>query len=152
MDYECLLDEACNIGLVVKELSLVANKGRISGNRIAIKKDIPTLKEKSCILAEEIGHYHTTVGNITDQHEPNNRKQEQKARLWGYNKKIGLIGIINAYNNGCMDIYEASEFLDVTEDFLKEALECYRQKYGEYVTFDNYIIYFEPYLQVGKML
>lgn len=52
MNYEDLLIEADNNNLITKEKPLAANAGRIKGNRIAINKDIPTQKEKACVLAE----------------------------------------------------------------------------------------------------
>ena len=45
--YEALLDEACDIGLIVKEKPLQYNNGRIKGNRIAIRQDINTTTEKA---------------------------------------------------------------------------------------------------------
>ena len=62
--YEALLDEACDIGLIVKEKPLQYNNGRIKGNRIAIRQDINTTTEKACVLAEELGHHHTSVEQI----------------------------------------------------------------------------------------
>ncbi len=115
MNYERLISEAYNSGLKVKEFLIPGFKGRINGNRIAIRKDIPTLKEKSCILAEELGHYYTSYGDIIDQSITKNRKQEYRARLWAYNKQVGLTGIINAFNAGCQSIYDMAEYLDVTE-------------------------------------
>ena len=44
-----------------------------------------------------------------------------------------------------------AEYLEVTEPFLKDTLEAYRLKYGQYTTIDNYIIYFEPNLYVADM-
>lgn len=44
-----------------------------------------------------------------------------------------------------------AEYLEVTEEFLKDALKRYHQKYGVCTTVDNYIIYFEPALGVVKM-
>jgi hypothetical protein len=152
LSYEDLVDEAYRSELQVKEMHLHANKGRIKGRRICIKKDIPTLKEKACVLAEELGHYYTSVGDILDLKYSDNRKQELKARIWAFDRQVGLIGIIKAYNSGCQNLYDMSECLDVTEEFLNEALECYRNKYGEFVKLDNYIIYFEPNLIVMKML
>ena len=38
-----------------------------------------------------------------------------------------------------------AEYLDVTEEYLEEAIDCYKAKYGLYVSIDNYIIYFEPF-------
>ena len=144
MDYETLLAESDSIGLTVKEMNLQYNDGRIKGQRIAIRKDIETTTEKACVLAEELGHHHTTFGDILDQSDTMNRKQERQARLWAYNKMIGLTGIIKAYKNHCSNSHEMAECLGVTEEFLAEALECYRQKYGLCTTIDNYIIYFEP--------
>ena len=135
-------------GLIIKEKPLINNDGRIKGNRIAIRRDIPTLKQKACVLAEELGHYYTNYGDILDQSITENRKQELRARAWAYNKQIGLIGIVNAYNAKCHNIYEMAEFLEVTEEFLSESLEYYKNKYGICVEVDNYIVYFEPTLGV----
>lgn len=149
MTYEELLIEADKNGLITKEKDLLANKGRIKGDRIAIKRDIPTLTEKSCVLAEELGHYYTTVGNILDQGSSNNRKQELKARMWAYDKQIGLSGIIDAYEYKCKSLHDMAEYLDVTEEFLTETLEAYTSKYGLSTKVGNYTIYFEP-LRVSK--
>ena len=148
MNYETLLDEAVNNGLIVKEKPLKSSNGRINGNKIAIRQDIKTTVEKSCVLSEELGHHYTSVGNIIDMSDSKNRKQERQARLWGYNKLIGLTGIVNAYKRGCQDIPEMAEFLDVTEEYLKEAIDCYRDKYGVCTTIDNYTVFFIPYLTV----
>lgn len=151
MTYEELLKETDSMGLIVKEKPLCGTDGRILNKRIAIRKDIPTQKEKSCVLAEEIGHHVTSYGNILDQNETSNRKQELQARLYGYNLKIGLSGIIRSHQAGCRNIYEMAEHLEVTEGYLQEALECYRRKYGVYTTLDNYIIYFEPRIGIMKI-
>lgn len=123
MSYEELLIEADNEGLIVKEKPLPISDGRIKGNRIAIRRDIPTLTKKADVLAEELGHYHTTVGNILDQSDTSNRKQERAGRFWAYNKRIGLTGIISAYKAGCRNSYEIADHLDVSEDTFLEALE-----------------------------
>ena len=148
MNYEALLDEAFQEGLIVKEKPLKYNNGRIKGKRIAIRKDIDTFTEKGCVLAEELGHHHTSVGNILDMSDSGNRKQERQARLWGYNKLIGLSGIISAFRAGCQSRHEIAERLDVTEEYLQECIDCYRDKYGESVEVDNYTIYFIPHLAV----
>ena len=150
MNYEKLLDEAQDENLIVKEFSLRANKGRIKGNRVAIRKDMPTT-EKACILAEELGHYYTSQGDILELDTVDAAKQEQRARLWAYDKMIGLQGIISAYKHGCSSLHEMASYLDITEEFLREALQRYRSKYGCYVAVDNYVIYFEPNLCVLEL-
>lgn len=151
LTYEDLLKQADELGLTVKDKPLLANKGRIKKNRIAIKKDLPDI-EKTCVLAEELGHYHTTVGDIIEQKSVSDVKQEQYARLWAYDKLIGLHGIIRAYKHDCCSLHDMADFLEVTEEFLSDALERYRSKYGCYTVFDTYIIYFEPSLGVLEMV
>lgn len=152
MNYEALLIEADSRQLKVKEKPLKQHDGLIVGDRIAIRKDISTLAEKSCVLAEELGHYYTTSGNILDQSNVNNQKQEQRARLWAYNKKIGLYGIINGYKAGCRNATELAEYLNVTEEFLLEAIVQYRNKYGICKEIDNYIIFFIPNLAIMERI
>lgn len=140
-----------NLNVLEMNLSEVNGlKGLCYNGNIAIEESLTQI-EKACVLAEELGHHYTTVGNILDQSSVSNRKQELRARMWAYNKMIGLIGIIGCYEHGCQTKHEMAEYLEVTEDFLLEALERYRQRYGEFTVVDNYVIYFEPCLGVVKM-
>ena len=43
-----------------------------------------------------------------------------------------------------------AEYLDVTEEYLKEALDTYRDKYGVRADIDNYTVCFIPCLAVFK--
>ncbi|MCI9430634.1 MAG: ImmA/IrrE family metallo-endopeptidase [Lachnospiraceae bacterium] len=151
MNYNDLLIEVEHHDIIVKEKPLKAYDGRIKGNKIFIRSNLKET-QKVCVLAEELGHHHTTVGNILDQSDTGNQKQELRARIWAYNKLIGLNGIINAYRHGCCSLYDAANYLDVTEEFLSEALEYYKNKYGICTTIDNYVIYFEPSLGVFELL
>ncbi len=150
-NYELLLDESFDKGLTVKEKSLISSDGRIKGRKIAIRKDIETSLEKSCTLAEELGHHYTTSGNIINMSTIRDYKQEQKARFWAYNKMIGLRGLVNAFEHGCQNRYEIAKHLEVTEEFLQDCINCYQNKYGISTTIDNYYIVFIPYLAVGKL-
>lgn len=152
MKYETLLDEAHQEGLIVKEKPLKYNDGRIKGKRIAIRNSIDTSAEKTCILAEELGHYETTVGDILDQRIAENRKQEFQARMYAYNKLIGLQGIIDCYEHGCNNVHEMAEYLEVTERFVVDALEAYEKKYGIQTKVNNYVIRFNPNLSVIKII
>lgn len=143
MNYEDLLIEADTNRLIVKEKPLLANAGRIKGNRVAIKKDMTTC-QKACTLAEELGHHYTSTGDILNQDDVENRKQEHRARMWAYNKAIGLKGILESYQNGCRTVEDITEYLNVTEEFFTEALNAYKAKYGLYKQIDNYMIFFEP--------
>lgn len=148
MTYEEMQIQNGNLNIKEMDLSEVDGlKGLYIDGNIAIHKDMSTA-EKACVLAEELGHHHTTTGTILDLSDARNRKQELHARLWGYNRMIGLMGIVQAYKHRCQNLYEMAEYLDVTEKFLVDALKQYRQKYGNMAEVDNYIIMFEPYLAV----
>ena len=151
MKYDALLDEANAEGISIKERPFKTYDGRIKGKDIYLRKDMNTTA-KVCVLAEELGHYYTSVGNILDMSVPANRKQERQARLWAYNKQIGLQGLIRAYEHGCKDKYEIAEYLDVTEEFLENCIACYRDKYGILTIVDNYIIYFIPHLTIAELI
>ncbi len=150
--YEILLSEASENGLVVKEKPLKYNNGRIKGSRVAIRQDLSTSVEKACVLAEELGHHYTTYGNILDQSDTSNRKQELRARAWAYNKQIGLLGLIRAYEHGCRNRFEIAEYLEVTEEVLEECLSFYQNKYGVCANVDNYVVYFIPNLVIMKRM
>lgn len=143
--YEELLQEADNEGIEVIEFTFKSDiKGLYSDNCIAISHKLNTTTEKKCILAEELGHYHTSEGNLIDLKSIQNRKQEKQARKWSYERLIPLKSIIKASFTYCTSLYELAEHLDVTEEFLKETLEYYQSKYGLYREVDNYCIYFSP--------
>lgn len=154
MIYDNLLDEADKENIYVIENAKFQSKasGLINNDVIGINKNVRSSAQRSCILAEELGHYHTSSGNILDQSSVSNRKQELHARAWAYNRLIGLYGIINAYRSGCRNGYEIAEHLNITEEFLAEALQYYRNKYGLCTTVDNYVIYFEPALGIFEKI
>ena len=150
MTYEELLIEHDSLNILELDLSEVSGlKGLYYNGSVAIEQKLTSV-EKTCVLAEELGHHYTSVGNILDMDISANRKQEHQARLWSYNKLIGLTGLIRAYKHGCKSRYEIAEYLDVTEEYLEECIECYRDKYGIYKEIDNYVIYFIPHLIVFK--
>lgn len=152
MTYEELLAKHDDLNIVEMDLSEVQGlKGLCYNQNIAIDSNL-TSTEKACVLAEELGHYYTSVGNIIDMDSSSNRKQERQARLWAYNKQIGLKGLVRAYEHGCTASHEIAEYLDVTEEALQECIEFYRDKYGEYKTVEHYIIFFIPHLAVLKKI
>ncbi|MCW6112155.1 ImmA/IrrE family metallo-endopeptidase [Clostridium sporogenes] len=151
MTYNKLLYEAESQGVEVVEMKFRGKcKGLYGDNVIALNKNIETLKEKRCILAEELGHHYTSSGNILDNSNISNSKQEKRARNWGYEKLVGIIDIIDAFNAGTKNRYEMAEYLEVTEDFLESSIQHYKEKYGVLFEIDNYIIYFEPNFGIMK--
>lgn len=144
--YEKLLADADQENVIVTDqfdLSNTRFKGLYCDGTIAIKEDMTEL-EKKCVLAEELGHHYTSVGNILDQTDTSNRKQERRARVWAYCKLLSLDDLIDSYKCGCTNRYEIADHLNVTEEFLIDCLAYYREKYGLYTKHKNYVIYFDP--------
>jgi Zn-dependent peptidase ImmA (M78 family) len=151
MLYENLQMEAACLGVEVYERPMQpALKGLYADNIIWINRCIPTVTERACILAEELGHYHTSVGNIIDPADIRNRRQELRARDWAYRRLVPLSKIVQAYHAGVADRHELAEYLGVSEQFLQSAVDRYREKYGTYTIVDGHIIYFDP-LAVAEM-
>lgn len=152
MTYEEMQILHDDLNIVEMDLSEVSGlKGLYVNGHIAINAKMSDI-EKACVLAEELGHHYTSVGNILDMTSAANRKQEHQARLWAYNKQIGLFGLVRAFEHGCQNRFEIAEYLEVTEEFLEECIECYRNKYGICKQVDNYVVYFIPQLSVMKLV
>ena len=109
--------------LYIEERSMV-NDGLYADGCVWINKDMPSNK-KLAVLAEEIGHYETSSGNILDQNNTSNRKQELAAHKWAYEKVLPLSAIETAVESGCRELWEIAEYLDIDEDFAREALKYY---------------------------
>lgn len=150
--YEKLLEAASQECEVDENFPLKHHDGLYFNDSIALSNRLKTYKEKTCVLAEELGHHYTTVGNILDMKHAHNRKQERQARLWAYNEQIGLRGLVEAYKYGCRNRYEIAEYLEVTEEFLQDCIDCYRDKYGICTTVDCFYIVFIPSLMIGKII
>ncbi|MEF2966847.1 ImmA/IrrE family metallo-endopeptidase [Paenibacillus sp. M1] len=121
-----------------------------AGEMILLNKNLETDRERKCILVEEMGHYHKTVGDITDQSKLENQQQELRARQWGYERLVPLSAIVQAFHAQIKGRYAIAEYLDVTEEFLQASIDRYRNKFGVYAEWNNYIIYFDP-LGVAEM-
>lgn len=150
---ELLEQEAADSGARVDRIAFRSDrlKGLYCDGNIAISTALKTSAEQAGVLAEEIGHHLTSCGDITSTTSAASRQQELVARQWAYDRLVGLDGLIRAYKRKCQNLYEAARELDVTEDFLKEALERYRQRYGRSVRCGDWIIIFEPSLAVVRI-
>lgn len=140
--YNTLIEIAEENNILICEKHFKSNaKGLCKGNKIGISKELNST-EKTCVLAEELGHYFTTTGNILDQSNKNNIKQERKARVWGHNYLIKIEDLIQAALDGCRNLYETAEYLEITEEYLLDAIHSFREHYGIVCRIGNYKIYF----------
>ena len=149
---EILEDEVINHGIDIQIADLPKT---ISGfyyndennKLIVLNKALKISAEQTCVLAEELGHYYTSCGNLlTDPSIDNTiiRKQEHIAKKWAVQKLVTLKNIIKAYEEGCNNLFEMAEYLGVTESFLVQAFKMYNSMYGKYKKRGKYTIYFDP--------
>lgn len=149
--YDDLLEEARCEHIDVYEYHF---RGELRGlywdRSIGVHKDATTA-EKACILAEELGHYHTSVGVLLEQDQLINRKLEKRARRWGYEHLLPLDKIVKAFNAGVRSRQELVEYLEVMEDYLLAALRHYQEKHGQCSRVGEYVIVFEPLMVLREI-
>ncbi|UXT29417.1 toxin [Staphylococcus aureus] len=118
------------------------------GDLILIKRGLSD-REKAGILFEELAHNKLTYGDIADYSIFNNRKFENYARRHGFISAVPLREIVEAYNYGVRNLYELSEYLQLSEEYILEAINYYKKIYGIGTHYGEYSITFEP-LRVFK--
>lgn len=150
-EYEELVSNAELNGIKVKEIELQNGKeiGYYKDNKIIINSNMSE-SQKYCVLAEELGHHYTSYGNILDQDNINNKKQEIKARRWGYEETAGLDKIADAIIHGATNRYEIAETLNITDIYFNKAVQYLRLKYGKTAYCKGIMFYFEPEFGILK--
>ena len=120
--YEALLSEYDHLDIQEKPMK---NEGLYCDGSIWINKGLVESK-KACILAEEIGHYETSFGDIINRKDMTSVKQEYAARKWAYKKLLPFEEVMAAIGCGFTKPHEIAEYLCVDEAFLRECLKYYR--------------------------
>ena len=140
--YEAALQKAADEGYkVIENCNFeIDAKGLIIGNKIGLSSKLQTTAEKRCVLAEEMAHAKLSSTDITDSSKWKSRHEELKARRTSHDELVGITGLIAACKAGCNSLQEAADFLNVTTEFLAAAITSYRERYGNYITTQNYII------------
>ena len=99
--YEEALQNAFDRGLhVIENVPLESDAAAMIYDDVVLLSRMATYQQHVCILAEEIAHHDTNVGNILDQTDVANRKQERRARLLAFDRLIGLRGLIQCFLAG----------------------------------------------------
>ena len=140
LPHEIVIDTEADLPENMKGLYVEQSHTKI----ILLSKNIETDRERKCVLAEEIGHYESTVGDILDQDILINRKQELTARRIAYEKLLPLDQIIAAHETSTT-YEELLDILDVTHEFYDEAMNYYNNKHGIYTEYKGYFVKFNPF-------
>ncbi len=108
-----------------------------------------SLYRKHFILAEEIGHYETTAGDITELDTIPKIKAEIVARRWGYEKIISLDDLVSCFEKKHLTAEDVAIDFEIELDDLKVILDHYFNKYGPSVQHKGYIINFDPFIAIN---
>lgn len=80
-----------------------------------------------CELAEELGHHNTGDRRVLRYNSVDDWKAEARARRWAHDRLLSIDAVRKAAANSD-NIYEMAETLNVTEDFLREAVDDFMSR------------------------
>ena len=139
--YEILMSRFSNLQYKFEKKMPEKQKGLYVDNVVYINPK-QSSAELISTIAEEIAHHYTSVGDISDYKNPESRKQERRARLVAAEMTVHPSFLIKAYQKGCREYWEVADELGITVEALREAIDLFKQKYGEGFSFLNYKIIF----------
>lgn len=91
-------------------------------------RKLRTVSDENVKLAHELGHCET--GSFYNLYSPFDvqQKHENRADRWAIKKLIPKDELNNAVRHGNTELWELAELFDVTEDFMRKAVEYYKSK------------------------
>lgn len=132
--YEYWLQKITDAGIMVDESSLNADDN-LDGlyaahgdKQIIFINSHRALVQKTIAIFEELGHQFYTCGNIMDQSDTKNRKQEQIARSKAYKMLANPMTIQALFTQGYSLPWELAEALDLPQDFIEDAVQYFQRK------------------------
>lgn len=148
MKYENLMLKYPNINFYEKKMP-EGLSGLYYDNVIEIDRYL-TYRRKNEIVAEEIGHFEKTVGDISDYSCLKNRKQEELARRWAIEAIVSLDSLIECHTQNLRTAEEISFHLEITPNYLIKAISYYKVKHGNSYEYKGYWFNFIP-LVINKL-
>lgn len=91
---------------------------------------MPTLADETVKLAHELGHCETGAFYNRWASCDIRQKHEHRANCWAYKKLVPKDELLDAMRQGYCEPWELAEHFGVTEPFLREAMDYYRQMAG----------------------
>lgn len=110
-----------------------------------------TEREKYEVLQEEFAHYDYTVGDIASGDSEADKKQEALARSKAMERTVTLKGLIHCYFNNVWSLEEVADYFGVTEKYVQEAIQNYRNKYGLVFRYNGYYFDLRSAINISKI-
>jgi len=106
---------------------------------MSVSPDLPR-SEKTCVAYHEAGHRYMMLC------DGQNSKNEYRANKWAVKNLIPVIKLVDALESGAKNTYEAAEYLQISEAFLKTTLLVYSRTYGLWTIAGKWVVSFYPTL------
>ena len=140
-DFEMLIIKSELEGAKIVHLNIDpgVKYGKYADGYIGLNKNLPD-NENYELLAEETGHHRKTYGDITDLSNIQNIKFENVARREGYNILLKPNDLLEPLLKGSRNIYEFSEYLNLSEEKLLEILDYWKKIHGLGIYIGDYYL------------
>ncbi len=127
---ESLYEEAENSGVAVENFcmpSVVAVAATIDGRSyIGIDRSrLETSYAEAECIAHELGHLETSA--LYSEGETKRKRAENKASEWAICRIVPYESFVSAYNNGCREVWEFAEELNISCDFASKVMQYYKK-------------------------
>lgn len=130
--FEELENEASNMGIDVIDTDIpIENMNAAYLNLCGVERiflrNSGTVRERTCWIAEELGHHHTGPDRILNYSCVDDWRAEAHARGWAHMRLLTPDAVRTAARN-TDDIFEIAEALDVSVEFLRESIDDFQAK------------------------
>ena len=96
---------------------------------IALNKSlIETAAEEKSYLIHEFGHFNTASYYTFNTKYELRCQKEYRANRWAVHEYLPADELLAAVSKGFTETYQLAEYFDVTEDFIRTALNIYRRE------------------------
>lgn len=121
---------------------MLVSKGSI---KIAFVDSAICRKRRSAILAEEYGHDQTSVGDTVRTNDSIViSRAEERALKKAVEISVCPEDFIAAIKSGVRNWYELSNHLELSESFLRKAIDIWKRTIGPCYWHDNQLLWFDP--------
>jgi hypothetical protein len=110
---------------------------------IALSPVLETDAERAAVLAEELGHYHTTPIDLFTAPRRLQVAYERRAAEWAASTLLPVKKLVMAWRAGVRSAWELAEYCDVPESFTTHTLELYAARYARGITCDGCLVTFD---------
>lgn len=145
---ERLEQEMSDVGIHVVNRAVEGYKGllvRKDGLSYVFVDPKATRRARAAILAEEFGHYKTSVGDtVRESDDIRIRRAEERAMRAAIDMLVCPEDVIQAIKSGVRNWYELSEALDLPESFLRKAVSVWQRQYGPVYTTEDSVLWLDP--------